>query len=327
MLAAVPVAEMAEDQRAERPAQEAHGEHPEGGHQRGGGIVGGEELLAHDGGEVAVDAEVVPLHHIASEAGEHRPSLGLADLAVHHLGGVGDLAADQVHAPELADAGPDLLERARVQDPLEHAAGVGQSHQGHVLGVGDLVVEQQRQDAALAFQPLLAPLDRVAARLQHPEEGVILLAQDAAIAETRDGFAAQTHRPRHQPGDPVARRQPPGLGGDLGQHLVQHGGVGRGRIDHPEGMQIAVDTATDGQVHQGRAGEAAAQRGLGNTAEFAALVLQGQQQELFDQRDRRGFSWGGGRNGAGGARAGGHARRLSLPSGAAQRFRRKGGCR
>ncbi len=237
---------------------------------------------------------------------------------------MGDLAPDQVHAPQLADAGTGLLQSAAVQDPLEHAAGVGQGDQGHVLGIGDLVVEQQRQDAALALQALLAPLHRIAPGLQHPQEDVVLLAQDAAVAEPRDGFASQVQRPGHQPGDPVARMQPLGLGADLGQHLVEHRRVRRRGIDHPEVMQVAVDAAADGQVHQGGAGQAAAQRGLGNAAELAALVLQGQQQEFLDQRDGRRLGGRGG--GAGGAGPGGHDR-LSPPSGAGSRSRPKHGCR
>ncbi len=310
VLAPMPVAHVSEDQRPQRPAEEAHGEHAERRHQGCGRVVGGEELLAHDGGEIAVDAEVVPLHHIASETRDHRTPLRPADLQVHQFGGVGDLRPDQVHPPQLANARSGLVERAVVQDAMEYAAGVREGDQGDVLWIGEVTVEQQREDAPLALEPLLAPLHGIAAGLQHPEEGVVLLAQHPALAQPLNGFRAKLQRLGHEPANPLARMQPPGLCGDLGEHLVQHGRPGGGGIDHPEMVQVAVDPAADGQVHQRGAGKATAEGGFGNPAELTALVLQGEQQELLDKGDR------GGRfrdAGTGGAWADGHVW-ISQPS-------------
>jgi hypothetical protein len=69
-LAANAIAEMSEDHSANRPHQEPGGEDAEGGNQRGGRVFGRKEVPADDGSEVAVDGEVVPLHHIAGDARE-----------------------------------------------------------------------------------------------------------------------------------------------------------------------------------------------------------------------------------------------------------------
>ena len=51
------------------------GKDPEGGEQRGDLIFGGEEELAQNWGEEAVDREVVPFEQAADRAGEAGPPL------------------------------------------------------------------------------------------------------------------------------------------------------------------------------------------------------------------------------------------------------------
>ena len=67
--AADAIADIAEDDGADRAHEEADGEGAEGGHQGSRGIVGRKIELADGAGEIAVDREVVPLHHIAGDAG------------------------------------------------------------------------------------------------------------------------------------------------------------------------------------------------------------------------------------------------------------------
>ena len=70
--AADPVAEMAEQETAERTRQIADGEHREGVEESGDRIFGGEELPADRRGEEAEDGKIVPLEHIADGPGNDR---------------------------------------------------------------------------------------------------------------------------------------------------------------------------------------------------------------------------------------------------------------
>ena len=63
------IADIAEEDGAQGAHEEADGEGPEGRHQGERGIVRRKIELADGAGEIAVDGEVVPLHHIAGDAG------------------------------------------------------------------------------------------------------------------------------------------------------------------------------------------------------------------------------------------------------------------
>ncbi len=74
VFAADAVAEPAEQEGAEGPDPETGTEGGEAGEGRGGWVVGGEEQAAEQGGEDAVDEEVVPFEHRAQRAGgDHQP--------------------------------------------------------------------------------------------------------------------------------------------------------------------------------------------------------------------------------------------------------------
>lgn len=79
--AADPVAERSEHEAAERSDRERDGQDAERAEERSAGPAG-EEHLGDGGGQVGVDAEVVPLHEV--------PDRGAAD-GPAHLAGVGDL--------------------------------------------------------------------------------------------------------------------------------------------------------------------------------------------------------------------------------------------
>jgi hypothetical protein len=70
-LAAHAVAQRAEDQAAEGADQEGRSEGAERRQELGGRIAGREEDLAQGDGDVAVDAEVEPLHGVAQRGGLH----------------------------------------------------------------------------------------------------------------------------------------------------------------------------------------------------------------------------------------------------------------
>ncbi len=59
-----------------RPHDEAGGERTEGGEERGGGVVGREEVRADLLGEEAEEGEVVPLEHVAGYARDDAPADG-----------------------------------------------------------------------------------------------------------------------------------------------------------------------------------------------------------------------------------------------------------
>ena len=79
-----PIADIAEDDRPQGPHEEADGEGPEGRHQGKRGIVRGEIELADGAGEIAVDREVVPLHHIAGDPGRDDPTMGAPRVIARH---------------------------------------------------------------------------------------------------------------------------------------------------------------------------------------------------------------------------------------------------
>ena len=66
------VAEATNDDAAQRAHQESDAEHGEGSQQGGGAIAAGKEDPANRRCEEHVDAEVVPLQHVANRGGEHR---------------------------------------------------------------------------------------------------------------------------------------------------------------------------------------------------------------------------------------------------------------
>ena len=78
-LAPQPVADDAEDERAQRAEGEAGGEQAEGRDQRRGRVEPGEENLGDGRGEAAEDEEVVPFERGAGRRGDdhprHRPGL------------------------------------------------------------------------------------------------------------------------------------------------------------------------------------------------------------------------------------------------------------
>lgn len=96
--AADAVADMPEEDRAERPHEEPDGEDAEGGQQRGPRIVRGEIESADRAREETVDREVVPLHHVAGDAGrDHSAAVTVSFVADH--GGAGSRAAS-IRPPE-----------------------------------------------------------------------------------------------------------------------------------------------------------------------------------------------------------------------------------
>ncbi|MNY09073.1 hypothetical protein D3C86_1419650 [compost metagenome] len=72
-LAAVAVADVAEDHAAQRPCQKAHREPREGAHgaQQRVRALGKKQLAKHQRGRRAIDEKVVPLHGVARDRGRH----------------------------------------------------------------------------------------------------------------------------------------------------------------------------------------------------------------------------------------------------------------
>jgi hypothetical protein len=68
-LAAHLVADMAEEQTSQRAHQKASREDPKRRNQRRDRVLRREEVAPDVGGKIAVDAEIVPLHHVAGDAG------------------------------------------------------------------------------------------------------------------------------------------------------------------------------------------------------------------------------------------------------------------
>ncbi len=95
-LAADLVAQRPEDHAAERTHQEGHRERREGAEQLGRVVPGREEDLPDGHGQIAVDAEVVPLHRVA----EGRGLRGALD---RRIVGHGDVAAAQLRVAALLD--------------------------------------------------------------------------------------------------------------------------------------------------------------------------------------------------------------------------------
>ena len=69
--AAVTVADMAEDNGAQRTHRKAAGEGAEGGDQRSCRVVGREKQLADGDREKAIQGKVIPFEHIADETGRN----------------------------------------------------------------------------------------------------------------------------------------------------------------------------------------------------------------------------------------------------------------
>src|SRR5262249_25209441 len=61
---------MSKGQASQRPHEKAGGEHTERREERGHAVACGKKQMSDDSGEVAVHAEVVPLHHVAGESRE-----------------------------------------------------------------------------------------------------------------------------------------------------------------------------------------------------------------------------------------------------------------
>ena len=76
LLATESVADPAEQRPADRPHEEPGGERPEGGEQRSGGIVAGKKCAPICAGEEAEQGEVVPLEHVADDAGDYAAADG-----------------------------------------------------------------------------------------------------------------------------------------------------------------------------------------------------------------------------------------------------------
>ena len=83
--AADAIADIAEQDGAERAHEEADREDGEGGEQGGPRVVTREVEVADGSGEEAVDREVVPLHDVAGDAGrDHPPARTVSFRARHH---------------------------------------------------------------------------------------------------------------------------------------------------------------------------------------------------------------------------------------------------
>ena len=78
------IADIAEEDGTQGAHEEADGESPEGRHQGERGIVRRKIELADGAGEIAVNGEVVPLHHIAGDAGRDDAAMGPPRVLARH---------------------------------------------------------------------------------------------------------------------------------------------------------------------------------------------------------------------------------------------------
>ena len=85
-LAADQVPQSPEDERAERPDEEARGEGEQREDEARGLVDPGEELLRDDDRQRAVEVEVVPLEHRPEGRGEDHPAVGGVDSGAAALG-------------------------------------------------------------------------------------------------------------------------------------------------------------------------------------------------------------------------------------------------
>ena len=169
--------------------------------------------------------------------------------------GVGDRPADQIHPPHQRDPFRHLVQIGPGQDPLEHAAGIGQADDCDVPRIRYLVVEQHPHDPqpdVLHHHPVVRP---VAAGARHPAREEIRPA----------GFGFENAAPR-QPGVPRD--------------------VGQGGIEQvvPERRRVGHDAVFEGELHQHRTSEDDAQRVrrvIGR--QLSPAFVEYEQQKLFGQ--------------------------------------------
>ena len=101
-----------------------------------------------------------------------------------------DIPADQLHLADLLDASGDTLQLLAGKQALEDAASVRKGNNDDVAHIRNLVAEQHSLDPQLHVPDGPVVDDRIAPCLEHPQETVILLAQNSALDETGEGALA-----------------------------------------------------------------------------------------------------------------------------------------
>jgi hypothetical protein len=214
---------------------------------------------------------------IQSVHGPHGNSEGRFDVP-HRLR---DLASDQVHFADLLNARGGTLHLPPGEQGSEDVAYIGKRNDDDVAHVRYFVAEQDLHDPQLHFPDGLVVDDRVAPRLKHPQEMVVLLAQDAPLDETREGALTNFHCLRARLLDPIAGVVLFRRFHDARERRIQQIIVKRCRIGNEEPALIGIDPALDGQIHQHRAGKRVLERQHGNVSELPPLVVQQKQQHFL----------------------------------------------
>src|SRR5262249_23647411 len=219
------------------------------------------------------------------ERGRARCRLGDRHLEPPHR--LGHRLPEQIELAQLCHARRHVLDLARAEDVRQEIAGVDEADEHDVAWRRQLVAEQDVEEPALHLL-LLAIVDQgVAPGVEHPEDALLLTAHDAALGEPSEpqvldlvGAPGQALDPEHG----VVRLV---LGDDLGERAVEDL-LARGlRVDDDETLEVVVDLAAHGQVHRDGPRQRIAAALRPHREELARLVVEGEEEDLLGEGQRR----------------------------------------
>ena len=189
-----------------------------------------------------------------------------------------DGLADEIHPGDLVGAIADLLDFPVMEDDLEEVAGVDDADDDDIARIGYLVAEQDARDAALDLALLPIVDDRIAPRLEHPENLLLHALQDPSIHEAIDEVAHDLRHVLRGSSSTSIRRTFRFRGRDPGEEPVQHLVAHRRRIDHEEPLRIGIDPVGEREIHEDAPLIASSDVYVGPADEGALLVVEKEEQ-------------------------------------------------